>query len=66
MCLMAVLLAVIMLTIAAPVIESDAGMDVGISVGEKGLRRFFLAVGDHYRVPQGNVIIIRRTRFQSG
>ena len=63
MCLMAVLLAAIMLAIAALVIESDLGMDVGISMGEEGLRRFFLAVGDHYRVPQGEVIIIRERGF---
>lgn len=63
MCLMAVLLAVIMLTIAAPVIESDAGMEVGISIGDESLREFFLAVGGYYRVPQSEVIIIRERGF---
>ena len=63
MCFMTVLLAGIMLAMIVPVTESEGGAEVGISIREEGSREFFLAVGDHYRVPQGNVIIIRRTRF---
>lgn len=57
--LMAVFLTVIPLAIAASVIASDPGMERGISIGEEGLREFFLAVGDYYRVPQREVITIK-------
>jgi hypothetical protein len=60
---MASLLAGIMLTMLPPIIESQAGTEVGGSIGEKVLREFFLAVGDHYRVPQSEVIIIRERGF---
>jgi hypothetical protein len=56
---MGVFLAIIILTTASPVIESDAGVDIGAFIGEDGLKGFFLAVGDYYRVPQREVIMIR-------
>lgn len=63
MCLMAVLLTGIMLAMTLPIIISNTGMEVGISMGEEGMREFFLAVGDHYRVPQSEVMIIRERGF---
>lgn len=42
-----------------PVSNSEASIDLGISIGDEGLRGFYLAVGDYYRVPQREVIIIR-------
>ncbi len=53
-----VFLTAMMLTIVAPVIESDAGVDVGVPIGEEGLSGFFLAVGDYYRIPQREVMIL--------
>ena len=59
--LVKVLLSVIMFTTAAPVIASDAGsVDTGGPIGEDGPSGFFLAVGDYYRVPQSEVIIIKQ------
>ncbi len=58
-----VFLTAIMLTAAIPVIESDAGVDAGASIGEGGLSGFFLAVGDYYRVPQRELIIIKERGF---
>jgi hypothetical protein len=38
-------------------------VDVGVSIGEEGLRGFYLAVGDYFRVPEREVIIIRERRI---
>jgi len=54
-----VFIAVIMLTTTASVRESDAGGDMGVSIAGEGLSGFFLVVGDYYRVPQKEIIIIR-------
>jgi hypothetical protein len=54
-----VFMAVIMLTTTASVRESDAGGDMGVSIAGEGLSGFFLVVGDYYRVPQKEIIIIR-------
>lgn len=50
----------VMLFSLYPVTQSaEAGVDIGLSIGEEGLRGFYLAVGDYFRVPQHDVIIIR-------
>ena len=54
-----VFIAVIMLTTTASVRESDAGGDMGVSIAGEGLSGFFLVVGDYYRVPQREIMIIR-------
>jgi hypothetical protein len=57
---MGVCLAVIMLT-AVPVIRSNAqSAGRGISPREEALRGFLLAVGNYYRFPQSEVVIIRK------
>lgn len=38
---------------------ADAGFDLGVSVGDEGVKSFYLAVGDYYRVPQREVMMIR-------
>ena len=38
-------------------------VNMGVSIGEEGLRGFYLAVGDYYRVPEREVIIIRERRI---
>ena len=44
----------------APLIESEAGgADTGVSPGDEALNGFLLAVGDYYRIPQKEIIIIR-------
>ncbi len=56
---MKVLFPVLMLTTAL-VIESGAGAaGTAVSAEDEALRRFFLAVGDYYRIFRGEVIIIR-------
>jgi len=38
--------------------KSEASVELGISIGDEGLRSFYLAVGDYYKVPQRDVIIV--------
>jgi hypothetical protein len=42
-----------------PLNSSEAAVDLGISIGDEGLRGFYLAVGDYYRVPEREVIIVK-------
>lgn len=35
-------------------------VDVGVSIGEEGIRRFYVSVGDYYHVPEPEVIVIRQ------
>ena len=58
--LMRILLAAMMIAAAAPVVESEAGVDTGVPAGEEGLSGFFFVVGDYYRIPQSEVMIIRK------
>jgi hypothetical protein len=54
-----VFLTILMLA-TAPLIESEAGgADTGVSPGDEALSGFLLAVGDYYRIPQKEIIIIR-------
>ncbi len=63
--LICVFLTAVMLTAAAQVSESEAGVDLGVSFGEEGLGGFLLAVGDYYRVPQREVVIIQQRGIPS-
>jgi hypothetical protein len=39
-----------------------ADMDLGISIGDDGLKSFYLAVGDYYRVPEKEVMVVKKKR----
>jgi hypothetical protein len=56
--LKAMLLAVTMLTAGAPLTDAG-GTDTEVSSEAQALSRFFLAIGDYYRIPQTEVVIIR-------
>lgn len=47
----------------ANTVNAHAQVNVGISVGEEGLRGFYLAVGEYYSVPQREVVIVRERRI---
>jgi len=52
---------VVLMFATASVIESGAGgADTGFSPGEEALSGFFLAIGDYYRIPQSEVVIIKK------
>lgn len=54
-----IFLSLIILSLGSLIPKAEASVDLGISIGDEGLRGFYLAVGDYYRVPQREVIIIR-------
>jgi hypothetical protein len=43
--------------------SASAGLSVGISAGSNGVDAFYLAIGDHYRVPQRDVLVVRQSRI---
>jgi hypothetical protein len=39
--------------------SSRAGIDIGISADESGIKAFYLAIGDHYKQPEKEIIVVR-------
>jgi len=56
---MYIILILLTLFFVLPVSNSEAAVDVGLSIGDEGLRGFYLAIGDYYRVPERELIILR-------
>jgi hypothetical protein len=56
---MHIILILLALLFLFPSSNSEARVDLGISIGDEGLRGFYLAVGDYYSVPEREVIIVR-------
>ncbi|MGE5238770.1 MAG: hypothetical protein ACM3ON_08210 [Chloroflexota bacterium] len=54
-----IILTGVSLLLSFSVISVHAAVDVGLSVGDEGLNSFYLAVGDYYRVPQSEVVVVR-------
>ncbi len=54
-----VILTGVSLFLFSSVISALAAVDLGLSVGDEGLNGFYLAVGDYYRVPQSEVVVVR-------
>ena len=44
-------------------VQADTRTDVGMSFGSEGLRSFYLAIGEYYRVPERQIAIIRDRRI---
>jgi hypothetical protein len=40
--------------------ESKAGVSFGLSADEEGLKGFYLAIGDHYKVPEKQIVAVRK------
>ncbi len=55
-----VLLACVVLLLAALPGRAGAGFDLGISVGDGGVKGFYLAVGDYFDVPQTGIAVIKK------
>ncbi len=55
--------AFIALSLTSPIGSGHAQVNVGVSIGEEGLRGFYLAVGEYYRVPQREVVIVKERRI---
>jgi len=58
-----VFLALAWLSLSSPAEAMGAEVNVGVSIGEKGLKGFYLAVGEYYRVPEREVIVIKQRRI---
>ena len=49
--------AIVVLGVAAP--ASQAGVQVGVSADQDGINSFYLAIGEQYRVPEREVVVVR-------
>jgi hypothetical protein len=47
----------------AAAVPAVAGVSFGVSVGGRGGDQFYLAVGDYYRVPQNEIVVVRKQRI---
>lgn len=56
---MYILLIILAFIFLSPISNSEAAVDLGVSIGDEGLRGFYLAVGDYYRVPEREVIVVK-------
>jgi hypothetical protein len=59
---MALFLLIPLLVIPAPK-HAEAAVDLGVSIGEEGIRSFYFSVGDYYRVPETTVVAVSRRRI---
>ena len=55
--------AVICLCLFWPSADCSADVDVGLSIGDDGLKSFYLAIGDHYKAPEKEIIVVRRSKI---
>lgn len=53
-----ILLALMLSAVTVPV-QADNRVDVGASIVDGNIRNFYLAIGEYYRVPEREVIVIR-------
>jgi hypothetical protein len=56
---MHVLIIILAFIIFSPTGTAEASVDLGVSIGDDGLRGFYLAIGDYYRVPEREVVVVR-------
>jgi hypothetical protein len=56
-------LTVIIILLCGLISSANAGFDFGISVGDEGVKGFYLSIGDYYKVPQKEVLIIKEKRI---
>jgi hypothetical protein len=55
--------AIIILLLCGLISSANAGFDFGISIGDEGVEGFYLSVGDYYKVPQREVLIVKEKRI---
>ena len=49
------------IALAAP--KAQAGVDIGLSLDEGGIKGFYLAIGDHYEVKEKEVVFVREQKI---
>lgn len=40
-----------------------ADVDVGLSIGDGGIKGFYLAIGEHYKVPEKQIVVVREKKI---
>jgi len=53
------LISILLLSGSLNILHAESRVDVGISIGEGRLRGFYLSIGEYYRVPQREIVIVR-------
>ena len=43
-----------------PTHEVSADVSLGVSLDQDGLKGFYLAIGEHYKVPETEVVVVRQ------
>lgn len=39
--------------------QCRADVDIGLSIGDGGIKGFYLAIGEHYKVPEKQIVVVR-------
>jgi hypothetical protein len=52
------LLLAIFLIVSHPVVFAETQMDIGMSIGDEGVKSFYFAMGNYYKVPQQEVVFV--------
>ena len=48
----------------SPAVSAETQWSVGVSIGDEGIRNFNLSIGQYYRVPEREVIVVRERGFR--
>ena len=43
--------------------QCRADVDIGLSIGDDGIKGFYLAIGEHYKVPQKQIVVVREKKI---
>ncbi len=43
--------------------QCRADVDIGLSIGDGGIKGFYLAIGEHYKVPQKQIVVVRERKI---
>jgi hypothetical protein len=49
----------LLLLVSGPLFNARADVNVGVRADESGIKEFYLAIGDHYRAPEKEVVMVR-------
>lgn len=53
----------LVLVLGSPPGYAQKQVDVGVSIGDKGLKSFYLSIEEYYKVPEREVIVIKERRI---
>lgn len=43
--------------------NGKAGVDIGLSIGDDGIKGFYLAIGEYYKVPEKKIVVIKKKKI---